>query len=129
VGTLTQTIKGTTTTRYGMSGTTYGSVTLGNLTTYPGLSAVTGINTFLTSASSSQTPPFSQWSGQMNFSAPSAPPAISGRLRVGNNNVMPSYSTVTYVAGSMINSFSVSSPLGVMVAADVGETLDWVMTQ
>jgi hypothetical protein len=102
---------------------------MGNLTTYPGLSAVTAIDTFITSATSSQTPPYSQWSGQFNFFAPSAPPAISGRIRVGNNNAMPSVSTITYVGGIMINTFSLVSPLGVMVAADLDETIDWVMTQ
>jgi hypothetical protein len=130
VGTLTQTIKGVTTTRYGMSSGSYGSATLGNLTTYPGLSTVTGFGAFFTGASGNQSPPFSLWSGQFNLLSPTAISSWSGpRVRVGSNDPRPTITTVTYVGGTSVNSLSTSTPSGIMIAANVGQTLDWVISQ
>lgn len=127
VGTRTVTGKGTTNISYGYSGSTYGSITQGNITTYPGLSTVTGIPALNVSAASNQSPPYSSWAGSFNFNMPASPGTLNGRVRVGDNDAMPLVSTVTYVAGTFVNSLSATTPLGAMVAGNVGQTLDWVI--
>lgn len=130
VGTNTSTSKGVTTIYYGRTQFGQGSVTLGNITTYPNLTNVTAIQSLQTTAASNNTPAYSNWVGQFNMTVTPSPGSINARIRIGSNNVMTTVSTVTFVGpNNLINTLAARNPTGIMTSADVGQTLDWVITQ
>lgn len=125
VGTQTTTAKGVTTTRYGKS-TWGGSITLGNMTSFPNLQNATDI-VFIVSSSSSSS--FQTWSGNFDIAVSQIPPYLpTTRIKAGSN-VMSTFNTVTTINSNLINPIQQRTPTGVLGAADVGKTIKWVIAQ
>lgn len=123
VGSSSSTSKGITTIRYGFVDASTGSATVGNLATY--ITTATGFAALNASSSSSSS--YTSWAGQFNIICSASPGTMSARIKVGNN-IMSTVSTVTYVSNTLVNPVATTTgATGIIAAANVGQTLKWVV--